>query len=93
MRVMTQKLNASNDAILTKWETFDAMITSRAQPASALVALNHCWVFRMVAAVHHGPHSPIDYSARYLSASTPASTDLSVRLVSQEALASALVLW
>jgi len=56
VRMMPEQLNAGDDAVLAEGETFDAMITSRTQPARTLVALNHRRVFRMVAAVHHGAH-------------------------------------
>ena len=58
VRVMSEQFNTRDDAVLTKRKTFDAMVTRRTEPASTLVALNHRWVFRMVAAVHHGAHLP-----------------------------------
>ena len=82
MRVMTEQLDSRNDAILTKWKTFNAMITSGTQPASALVALNHRRILRMVAAVHHRVHSPNDYSR--CSVLKPVSIGLFVRPVWRE---------
>ena len=50
---MAQQFNAGHYAILAKRKAPDAMITGRAEPARALIALNNRRVFSMVATVHH----------------------------------------
>jgi hypothetical protein len=54
---MPKQFYPGNNAVLTKRKTANAMVASRAEPACALIALNHRWIFCMVAAVHHGVYA------------------------------------
>src|SRR5829696_5903097 len=53
VRMMPQKLDSGDDAVLAERKSTHAMIAGRTQPARTLIALNHRRILSMVATVHH----------------------------------------
>ena len=51
--MVSQQLNARDDAVLAEGKSTHTMIAGRTQPARTLIALNHRRILSMVATVHH----------------------------------------
>jgi len=51
--MMPQQLNTSDDTILTERKAANAVIASRTEWASTLIALDHCRILEMIGAIHH----------------------------------------
>src|SRR5829696_1210954 len=82
-RMVPQKLNSGDDAVLTERKSTHAMIAGRTQPARALIALNHRRILSMVATVHHflklSPHRLCTCSLRELQACIVNAANRTVR--------------